>query len=71
MNEVLLTVSGVIPPDIEEQIARGERPDPDYIAMAREFGADLVDYDLARRRNGRFGRLLEKIGGRNILLAWD
>ena len=71
MNEVLLTVSGVIPDDIEEQIARGERPEADYIAMAREFGADLVDYDLARRRNGRFGRLLEKIGGPNLLLAWD
>ena len=71
MNEVLLTVSGVIPDNIEEQIACGDRPEADYIAMAREFGADLVDYKLARQRNGRFGWLLEKIGGRNILLAWD
>ncbi len=71
MNAVLLTVSGSIPEDIEDQIARGERPEADYIAMAREFGADLVDYPLARRRNGLFGRFLEKIGGPNLLLAWD
>ncbi len=71
MKAVLLTVSGVIPPDINEQIACGERPEADYIAMARTFGADLVDYTLARQRNGRFGKLLEKIGGPNLLLAWD
>ncbi len=71
MNAVLLTVSGVIPNDINDQIARGERPEADYIAMARVFGADLVDYSLARQRNGRFGKLLEKIGGANLLLAWD
>ncbi len=71
MNDVLLTVSGVIPTDINDQIARGERPEADYIAMAREFGADLVDYTLARGRNGRIGRFLEKLGGTNLLLAWD
>ena len=71
MNRVLLTVSGVIPRDVHEQIARGERPEADYVAMAQEFGADVVDYSVARERNGRFGRILEKIGGPNLLLAWD
>lgn len=71
MKHVLLTVSGVIPTNIDDQIARGERPEADYIAMARVFGADLVDYALARHRNGRFGKLLEKLGSANLLLAWD
>ncbi len=70
MNPVLLTISGVIDPDVEGQIARGERPEADYIAMARDFGADLLDYDDARRRGGRFGQFLEKIGGKNVMMAW-
>lgn len=71
MNDVLLTISGVIPADIEDQIARGERPEADYIAMASAFGADLLDYESARRDTGQFGRLLEKIIGANLLLAWS
>jgi len=70
MNDVLLTVSGVIDPEIEENIARGERPEADYVAMARTFDADLIDYTAARQNAGWFGRLLEKIGGPNLLLAW-
>ena len=58
MNDVLLTVSGIIPAGIEEQIARGDRPVPDYIAMAHAFEADLLDIAVARKRTGRFGRLL-------------
>lgn len=70
MNDVLLTVSGVIDPQIEEKIARGERPLADYVAMADAFQADLIDYDTAARQANWFGRLLAKIGGRNMLLAW-
>jgi glycosyltransferase involved in cell wall biosynthesis len=70
VNEVLLTVSGVIDPEIEEKTARGERPQADYMAMSRAFGADLLDYAAARRQSGVFGGLLEKIGGPNLLLAW-
>jgi glycosyltransferase involved in cell wall biosynthesis len=70
MNDVLLTVSGTIDPEVEAKIARGERPETDYVAMAREFPADLLDYAEARRRAGSFGRLLEKIGGPNLVLAW-
>lgn len=69
-NDVLLTVSGEIDPDVAAQIARGERPEADYVAMARTFGADLLDYTVARRRSGRVGRLLERLGGPNLLLAW-
>lgn len=70
MNKVLLTVSGVIDPDVADQIARGQRPEPDYMRMANVFAADLLDYAAARRAGGRVGRLLERIGGPNLLLAW-
>lgn len=70
MNDVLLTVSGVIDPHVEEQIARGERPLADYVAMADAFQADLIDYDTAAQQATWFGRLLAKVGGRNLLLAW-
>jgi glycosyltransferase involved in cell wall biosynthesis len=70
MNSVLLTVSGVIDPHIEEKIARGERPMADYLAMAEAFGADLLDYAIARQSTGRVGRWLERIGGPDLVLAW-
>jgi glycosyltransferase involved in cell wall biosynthesis len=70
MADVLLTVSGVIPDDVRGQVAAGRRPRPDYLAMADAFGADLVDY-AAARRGSAFGRLLEKAGGRNLMLAWE
>jgi glycosyltransferase involved in cell wall biosynthesis len=70
MNNVLLTVSGTIAPDLETQIAAGKRPRADYIEMARTFGADLIDYPRARARTGRLGHWLERVGGPNLLLAW-
>lgn len=70
MNDVLLTVSGNIPDDLEEQIERGERPLTDYMAMAKTFNADLIDYKKARAITGGMGRLLEKLAGPNAVLAW-
>lgn len=70
MADVLLTVSGVVPADIAEQVRRGDRPRADYLELARAFKADLLDYAEARRDGGGFGRLLEQIGGANLLLAW-
>lgn len=70
MNDVLLTVSGTIAPDIEAQIERGERPLADYITMARTFNADLIDFAEARRQAGFIGKLMEKIGGPKLMLAW-
>lgn len=70
-HEVLLTVSGIIPPDLEDQIARGERPNVDYLALSRSFGADLLDYPKARERAGTIGRFLERIAGPNAMLAWS
>jgi glycosyltransferase involved in cell wall biosynthesis len=70
VNDVLLTVSGTIAEDVEAQIAQGRRPMADYVAMARAFGADLLDYARVRAAGGWFGRLLERLGGPNLLLAW-
>lgn len=70
MKKVLLTVSGAIPEDIKTQIAEGKRPEADYIALSRTLDADLLDYSKARQMAGWFGKLLEKIGGPNLLLAW-
>ncbi len=70
MPHTLLTVSGVIDPAIHAKIARGERPRADYLEMAHAFDADVLDYAGARATSGAFGALLEKIGGRNVLLAW-
>lgn len=70
MADVLLTVSGSIAADTAEQIARGARPRADYLELARAFNADLLDYPAARRTGGLLGRLLERIGGPDFMLAW-
>lgn len=70
MKSTLLTVSGVIPSDIREQIADGERPLADYIAMADGFDADLIDFATAAAQANWFGRLLGRLAGNNLLLAW-
>lgn len=67
---VLLTVSGEIPADISAQVERGERPLPDYAAMAAAFCADVLDTRLAEQAGGLAGRLLGRVAGRNAQLAW-
>lgn len=69
-RRTLITVSTVIDDEIETQISQQVRPRADYIEMARTFHADLIDYAEARRIGGRFGQLLEKFGGPNLVLAW-
>lgn len=70
MARVLLTVSGVIEPSVAQQVADGLRPEPDYYAMAQAFDAHLIDYAEARRTTGWFGRVLERVGGPALNLAW-
>jgi glycosyltransferase involved in cell wall biosynthesis len=69
-KRVVLTVSGVIPADIGEQIASGRRPRADYLELARSLNADLLDYAAARTIAGRTGLVLEKLGGPNLVLAY-
>ncbi len=70
MAHTLLTVSGNIDPVRREQIARGKRARDGYLEMARAFDGDVLDYARARQVGGTIGRLFEKIGGRNAMLAW-
>jgi glycosyltransferase involved in cell wall biosynthesis len=66
---VLLTVSGVIPSDLEESIEIGRRPSSDYSEMAKAFDAMLLDHPAATRQLGRVGALLERFAGPNLTLA--
>ena len=69
-NQVLLTVSGSVPAGLEQEIAQGERPRTDYIAIADQLGADLLDYERARQKTGRLGQLIERIAGSNLMLTY-
>jgi glycosyltransferase involved in cell wall biosynthesis len=69
-DRVLITVSGTVDPTTAEQVRRGERPQPDYLALARATGGELLDVPEARRRSGRLGRVIERVVGRAGLLAW-
>lgn len=67
---VLLTVSGAIPADVAEEVDRGVRPRPDYLVMAEEYGADLVDVGTARA-GGWMRTLVGRLLGPFVLLAWE
>ena len=69
-HQILLTVSGAIASELPAQVAEGKRPRVDYLEMARSFGADLIDYTIARREGGLLGRLIERVAGSDMLLAW-
>jgi glycosyltransferase involved in cell wall biosynthesis len=69
-RRVLLTVSGVIPRDLHDRMARDECPRPDYVALAESMDADLLDVDVVLRRAGIVGRVLLWLSGPGPLLAW-
>ena len=69
-RSVLLTVSGVVPADVAEQVRADRRPRPDYLELARAMDADTMDIAEAQRRTGWLGRVLQRIGGPGALLAW-
>jgi glycosyltransferase involved in cell wall biosynthesis len=70
VSRTLVTVSGVIPDDVERQVEEGRRPRPDYLELAAALDADLLDVAEARRRTGRLGRAIERVAGTGPLLAW-
>jgi glycosyltransferase involved in cell wall biosynthesis len=69
-RRVLVTVSGVVDHDVAGKVADGLVPRRDYLELARCMDADVVDVVEARRRAGRLGRLVERVGGAGALLAW-
>jgi glycosyltransferase involved in cell wall biosynthesis len=70
-KRALLTVSGVVPPDLLERVATGTRPRADYVELASALDAELLDVEEARRRTGRAGRMVERAAGHAGLLAWS
>jgi glycosyltransferase involved in cell wall biosynthesis len=69
-GRVLITVSGSIPDAVQAKIEAGELPRRDYLELAQRMDGDLVDVPEARRRSGRIGAWLERIGGAGALLGW-
>ena len=67
---VLLTVSGRIPDDLDEQVSAGDRPRADYRLLQEAFDADLVDSATALDQTGRLGALVHRLAGVGALLAW-
>lgn len=70
MARALLSVAGVIPPDLDAAVAAGLRPRADYRVMAEHFDADVIDVHAARTESGRVGRVIERLAGSGALLAW-
>jgi glycosyltransferase involved in cell wall biosynthesis len=66
---VLLTVSGTIPADLDDQIREGLRPRADYRIMADHFDADVIDADQAAAHLGRVGRLVRRFVGVGAVIA--
>lgn len=69
-HAVLITVSGAIPDDLDEQTDAGTRPRADYRVLAARLSADVVDVPAALEVTGRIGRLLHRVGGAGVLLGW-
>ena len=67
---VLLTVSGDIPADLDDQVCAGQRPRADYRVLQECFDADLVDIETALAATGRIGRAIHRFLGVGALLAW-
>lgn len=67
---VLLTVSGAIPPGLDDEVAAGRVPRTDYRVMAERMDADVVDVDQAVRQCGVIGRLLHRLGGAGAVVGW-
>ena len=57
MSNVLLTVSGVVAADVEEQVARRRFARVPIILSWRAPSTPIIDYAEARRSSGWFGQL--------------
>ncbi|MGZ6960930.1 MAG: glycosyltransferase family 4 protein, partial [Ilumatobacteraceae bacterium] len=69
-KRVGITVSGTIPADLSSSVDAGQRPRADYVVLADRLGADLIDYAEANRRAGPMAKVIQKVAGGNLLLAW-
>lgn len=70
IRQILLTVSGRIPPTIETDIAEQRRPRADFLELSKRLQADLMDYERARAASGVVGRVLERLVNADLMLAY-
>lgn len=70
-RRALVTVSGAIPPTLEDDIAEGRRPRIDYLELAAALDADLLDHAAARAETDWIGRAVDRIAGGNAVLAYE
>lgn len=65
MTRVLLTVSGVVPDSLDDDIAAGRRPRVDYRAMAAASGFEVFD-ERQGLAASRLGRLVARVAGAHV-----
>lgn len=65
----MVTVSGIVPPDLRASIEAGRRPRVDYVEIADALDALLLDRPASRRELGRFGMLVERLAGADVAMA--
>ena len=68
-GRVVLTVSGDVPADVDEQISMGERPLADYVAISKAADAALLDRCRVRDEGSVLTRVLARVAGENAAMA--
>lgn len=68
-KQVLLTVSGVIPADLDAATQHGRRPRADYAEMAAAMDADIIGYGEAQHAPGPVSAIVRRLVGDDVLLA--
>ena len=68
-QRTLLVISAQPSPELPRAIAEGQEPRRDYYALQTALDADILFRDEGSRT--RAGRLLARIGGARLALAWE
>ncbi len=59
-----------MPADAAASVEAGRRPRVDYLELAAALGADLVDHSTIDADGGRSARIVRRLLGRDLALAW-
>lgn len=68
-RRVVLTVSGNVPPEIDESIDAGIKPVADFVAISRLSGATLLDWSRLREEASFTTGLVRRFAGNSVGLA--
>ncbi len=67
---VLLTVSGRLDPNVEQDIAAGDRPLADYVAISRATDAELLDWTGLDSQGSAVTRILQRTAGNSVAMGY-